>query len=68
MSTTDKSNFQEVKLIKIHRLILATKVHKGARRKKDNKNHLNKKFLGVQNPFFKKGFGRRGHKLMVNQD
>jgi len=26
------------------RLILVTKVHKGAQRKKDYKNHLNKKF------------------------
>jgi len=33
---------------KIHHLILATKVHKGAQRKKDNKKHLNKKFLGIQ--------------------
>jgi len=28
--------------------ILATKIHKGAQRKKDNRNHLNKKFLGVR--------------------
>jgi len=24
------------------------------------------KFLGVQNPFYKKGFGRRGQKLAVD--
>jgi hypothetical protein len=26
----------------------------------------NKKFLGVQNPFYKKGFGRRRQNLMGN--
>jgi hypothetical protein len=31
-------------------------IHKG---KETIKKHLNKKFWGVQNPFFKKGFGRR---------
>jgi len=29
------------------------------------KKHLYKKFLGIQNPFYKKGFGRRGRKLTV---
>jgi hypothetical protein len=36
--------------------------HKGTQRftkKKNNRSHPNEKFLGVQNPFFKKGFGRR---------
>jgi hypothetical protein len=32
------------------------------RRKKEYLNLPNEKFLGVQNPFFKKGFGRRRQK------
>jgi hypothetical protein len=36
-------------------------------RKDDIKKYLNKKFLEVQKPFFKKVFGRRRHKLMVCQ-
>ena len=47
---------------KIYRLFLATKLHKGAQRKEDNRNHLNEKFLEVQKPFFKKVFGRRRQK------
>ena len=35
-------------------------------RKKDNGHHPNEKFLGVQNPFYKKGFGRRRQKLAVD--
>jgi len=37
-----------------------------SRRKKEYLNHPNEKFLGVQNPFFKKGFGRRRQKLAVD--
>jgi len=55
-------------MTKIHRLILATKLHEGTQRKKDNRNHFSKKFLEVQKPFFKKVFGCRRHKLMVNQE
>jgi hypothetical protein len=44
----------------IHGLILATKLHKGAQRKKDNE-----KFLEVRKPFFKKVFGRRRQKLRI---
>jgi hypothetical protein len=51
---------------KIHRLFLAAKVREGTRRKKDYPNLPNEKFLGVQNPFYKKGFGRRRQKLMVD--
>jgi MFS family permease len=39
--------------------------HKGTQRvtkKKNDRSHPNEKFLGVQNPFFKKGFGRRRQK------
>jgi len=54
------------KITKIHRLFLTTKLHEGTRRKKHYPNHPNEKFLGVQNPFYKKGFGRRGQKLTVD--
>jgi ABC-type branched-subunit amino acid transport system substrate-binding protein len=52
----------------IHCLYLATKVHKGSQRKKNSRSHPNEKFLGVQTPFFKKGFGRRRQKLAVDLD
>jgi hypothetical protein len=41
---------------------LATKLHKGTRRKKEYPNLPNEKLLGFQNPFYRKGFGRRGQK------
>jgi hypothetical protein len=47
-NTTKTCFFQDKEWAWIHRQILATKIHKGAQRKKDKKNHLNKKFLGVQ--------------------
>ena len=43
--------------------------HKSTQRitkEKNNRNNFNEKFLGVQNPFFKKGFGRRRQKLAVD--
>jgi hypothetical protein len=56
-----KESGTNIKLIaqKVNRLILATKIHKGAQRKTEYPNLPNEKFLGVQNPFYKKGFGRR---------
>jgi hypothetical protein len=42
------------------------KYYKGTQRKKEYPNLPNEKFLGVQNPFYKKGFGRRRQKLTVN--
>jgi hypothetical protein len=51
---------------KIHRLILATKIHKGTQRKKEYLNHLNEKLLEVQKPFLEKVFGRRRQKLAVD--
>jgi hypothetical protein len=45
---------------KIKRVILATKLHKGTRRKDDNK-----KFLEVQKPFFKKVFGRLRQQFLI---
>jgi hypothetical protein len=36
--------------------------HEVTRRKKEYPNLLNEKFLGFQNPFYKKGFGRRRQK------
>ena len=36
--------------------------HKVKRRKEEYSNLPNEKFLGVQNPFYKKGFGRRRQK------
>jgi len=50
----------------IHHLILATKVHKGAQRKKTIKTNLNKKLLEVQKPFLEKVSGRRRQKLAVD--
>jgi hypothetical protein len=47
-------------------LFLATKVHKGTQRKKENKNHHNKKLLEVQKPFLEKVSGRRRQKLAVD--
>jgi hypothetical protein len=35
---------------KIHRLILATKIHKGTQRKRQYLNHPNEKLLEVQKP------------------
>jgi hypothetical protein len=37
--------------IPVNRLILATRVHKGAQRKEENRNHLNKKFLRMFHGF-----------------
>jgi hypothetical protein len=51
---------------KISLPILAAKTREGARRKKEYPNHPNEKFLGVQNPFFKKGFGRRRQSCKYN--
>jgi hypothetical protein len=50
----------------IHRLILATKAHKGTQRKKEYPNHTNEKLLEVQKPFLEKVFGRRRQKLTVD--
>jgi len=43
-----------------------TQYHEGTRRKKEYPNPPNEKFLGVQNPFYKKGSGRRRQKLTVD--
>ncbi|MGD2091403.1 MAG: DUF5615 family PIN-like protein, partial [Candidatus Aminicenantes bacterium] len=48
---------QGVSIIQIHRLILATKAHKGTQRKKEYPNHTNEKLLEVQKPFLEKVFG-----------
>jgi len=50
----------------IHRLILATKGHKGTQRKKTIKTNLNEKLLEVQKPFLEKVSGRRRQKLAVD--
>jgi len=51
---------------KIHRLFLATKLHKGTQRKKEYPTHPNEKLLEVQKPFLEKVSGRRRQKLAVD--
>jgi hypothetical protein len=57
---------RNLEMTKIHRLILATKLHKGTQRKKEYTNHTNEKLLEVQKPFLEKVFGRRRQRLMVD--